>query len=600
MLYDAPVKDMRFLLTHIGKLNELGTTSLYQDLVSDDLVDAILTEAGRFSADILAPINRQGDLQGSHIVADDVRTPDGFKDAYQAYVEQGWASVSGPVDFGGQGLPGSFSFLVQEMVFSANLAFGLCPMLSVGAAEALEAHGSDELKARYLPKMISGEWTGAMDLTEPQAGSDVGALRAKAVPVDDGTYRITGNKIFITFGDHDFTDNVIHLVLARLPDAQPGTKGISLFLVPKFLVNDDGSIGARNDVKVTALEHKMGIHASPTCAMAFGEDGEGAVGYLIGAPHRGMAAMFTMMNNARLNVGIQGVAAAEAAYQQALSFAQDRVQGRAPGVARDQSSAIIEHPDVRRNLLLMKAKTEAARAICVMTAGALDHARALEDEAARERAKLRADFLTPIAKSWSTDIGVEVSSIGVQVHGGMGFIEETGAAQFMRDSRIAPIYEGTNGIQSIDLVMRKLPLDNGSVADEFFADIEETAAALGAHDNAALTRLAAPLVASLAAARQATNWLRERAAQNPTDLLAGATPYCTMMGDLFGGWLLAKKALIAFEEGDDVWGSAFVAARLETASFFASQILPQVAAGASAVQGGAAGLFTLDPIAMKA
>lgn len=602
MPYSAPTKDIAFLLKHIGKVNDLADTPLFQDVVSEDLTEAVVNEAGRFAGDILFPLNRSADQEGAKIVDRGVVTASGFKEAYQSYVESGWLSVAGSPEFGGQGMPGSLAFAVNEMVFSANMSFGLCPMLSNGAVEAIEAHGSDHLKETYLPKMISGEWTGTMNLTEPQAGSDVGALKSKAVPNPngDGTYLIKGQKIFITFGDHDMAENIIHLVLARLPDAPAGTKGISLFLVPKFLLNDDGTPGERNDAYAIALEHKLGIHASPTCVMAYGEDSDGAIGYLIGEENRGMAAMFTMMNNARLNVGIQGVAIAEAAYQHALAFSQDRKQGRAPGTAATESDAIIVHPDVRRNLMLMKSLAEASRAICMLNAGELDRARALDDKDAAALAKARADFLTPISKGWSTDIGVEVASIGVQIHGGMGFIEETGAAQYLRDARILPIYEGTNGIQFIDLVMRKLPMADGGIADGFFGEIAEVADALANHADQRLAETAPNLTAALAAAREATAHIQERAKQNPDEVLAGATAYGTLMGQLFGGWLLAKKALIADAEGADQHGDAFVAARIETALFFAGQILPQVSAGAAAVKGATGGLFALDAIALGA
>jgi butyryl-CoA dehydrogenase len=450
MTYRAPVSDIAFTMRHVAGLDRAIADGVYGDL-SADLVGTILEEAGRFANDVIAPLNREGDRHGATLKDGVVTSAPGWKEAYRAWTEAGWNALPGPADYGGQGLPTLLNSACVEMWNSASMAFGIGPVLTAGAIEALAAHASEDLKARYLEKLVSGEWTATMNLTEPQAGSDLAALRSRAEPAGNGAYRITGQKIFITYGEHDLTDNIIHLVLARLPDAPQGTRGISLFLVPKVLPD-----GARNDVRCHSLEHKLGIHASPTCTMIFGDEG-GALGWLVGEENRGLACMFTMMNNARLAVGLQGVAIAERAYQQALGYAGERRQGRAIGAAEGMS-AILQHPDVQRNLLTMKALTAASRAICYMTAEAIDRAHLEPDAAGRKKAHERASLLTPVAKAFSTDVGMEVASLGVQVHGGMGFIEETGAAQHYRDARIAPIYEGTNGIQAIDLVTRKLPL----------------------------------------------------------------------------------------------------------------------------------------------
>jgi len=593
MPYQAPVQDIEFVLKHICDVNALADTPKFRDVLSDDIVTAVLTEAGRFATEVIEPLNDRGGREGVRLTDDGVKTAAGFVEAYKAFVEQGWPSVAGDPEYGGQGLPQALAMAVLEMLDSSSMSFSLCPMLTNGAVEALEAHGSDEIKQKYLPKLISGEWTGTMNLTEPHAGSDVGALRSKAVPQGDGTYRVTGTKIFITYGDHDMTENVLHLVLARLPDAPAGTRGISLFLVPKFLVNDDGSLGARNDAKAVGVERKLGINASPTCVMAYGDDGEGAIGYLIGQENRGLAAMFTMMNNARLSVGMQGVGVAESAYQKALDYAQERRQGRSMREEdADDMVAIIAHADVRRMLLLMKSTTEAARALCYLNAVEIDRAEALEDEDARMLSRARADLYTPISKAWSTDMGVEIASLGVQVHGGMGFIEETGAAQFMRDARIAPIYEGTNGIQAIDLVTRKLPLKNGEIIGGVLDDIGETITALTNTKDQRLELLADDLKAALSHAREATDFMLSRMAQSRDDVLAGATAFTRMMGIMLGGWLLGRKALVAYTATD--LDPAFAKSRIETALFFAEQVLPEVGAQAEAAQSGAARIYALN------
>ena len=476
MPYIAPVDDI---------LHALKTAADIEALIADgtvatdiDTLRAVIEEAGKFGAEVLDPLNWSGDQEGSRLVDGVVHTPKGWKDAYSQFAAGGWGSLPCAEAHGGQGLPQMVSVAASEIWNSANMGFGLCPLLTQGAIDAVEAHGSDFLKHTFLPKMVSGEWTGTMNLTEPQAGSDLGHLRAKAERHADGTYTVTGTKIFITYGDHEMTDNIVHLVLARLPDAPPGTRGISLFLVPKYLVNKDGSIGARNDVVCAGVEHKLGIHASPTCVMKFGEQG-GALGYLVGEENRGLNVMFIMMNAARLAVGVQGVAIAERATQRALEYAKDRRQGRTPSVKAGEMGPIIEHADVRRNLLTMKAMTQAARAICLVTARETDVSRLAKDPAVRAAAANTAALLTPIAKAFSTDIGCEVASIGVQIHGGMGFVEETGAAQYYRDARILPIYEGTNGIQAIDLVTRKLPLDGGKVIAAYIGELRQTCEEIG-------------------------------------------------------------------------------------------------------------------------
>ena len=460
MTYRAPISDILLALNHGAGLQAAVKAGHYGDF-DGDITAAVLEEAGKFAGDVLAPLNRVGDEHGIKLADDKVTTAPGWPDAYQRWIAAGWNAVSGPEGFGGQGLPMAINAACTEIWSASNIAFGLCPLLTLSAIEALDAHGSDELKKIYLEKLVSGEWTGTMQLTEPQASSDVGALRTRAERADDGSYRITGTKIFITYGDHDMTDNIVHFVLARLPDAPAGTKGISLFLIPKFMVNADGSLGARNDIHPSGVEHKLGMHASPTCTMTMGDKG-GAVGYLIGEENRGMLCMFTMMNQARLGVGLEGVGIADRAYQQALAFAQERRQGRAVGKKGDGLDPIIVHPDVKRMLLQMRSMTAAARSICYATAVALDVSVRAKDAKVRSDAAARGALLTPIAKAFSTDIGNEVSYLGVQVHGGMGFIEETGAAQHYRDARITTIYEGTNGIQSIDLVTRKLAANGGA------------------------------------------------------------------------------------------------------------------------------------------
>jgi alkylation response protein AidB-like acyl-CoA dehydrogenase len=542
MTFRAPIDEIVLALNQGGGLLRAVRDGHYGDYDAE-MTAAVLEEAGRFAEDVLAPLNAVGDKSGVKIEGSKVTTPPGWPDAYRRWSEAGWNAVAGSEEWGGQGLPLAINFACTELWSAANMAFGLCPLLTASAIEALEAHGSDPLKKTYLAKLISGEWTGTMQLTEPQAGSDVGALRTRAERATDGSYRLFGSKIFITYGEHDMTDNIVHFVLARLPDAPSGTRGISLFLVPKFLVNADGTLGKRNDIKAVSVEHKLGIHGSPTCTMSMGDDG-GAIGFLIGEENRGMACMFTMMNQARLGVGIEGVGIAERAYQQALAFAQERKQGR--GVGSDKGSdAIIVHPDVKRMLLQMRALTGAARAICYATAVAIDISHRATDAAARDKAAARAALLTPIAKAFSTDIGNEVASMGVQVHGGMGFIEETGAAQHMRDARITAIYEGTNGIQSIDLVTRKLAGQGGASVFALIDEMKDTVSRVEASNDPVFGLTATRLHEALAALDRASRWLLERMTSKPNDALAGATPYLRLFGSTLGGCLLAEQALAA-------------------------------------------------------
>jgi 3-(methylthio)propanoyl-CoA dehydrogenase len=585
--YSAPVRDMLFVLETVCDLEGLSRLEGY-DHADPETVRGLLEEAGRFVSEVIAPLNRVGDRQGSRLVDGAVVTPDGFKEAYGSFVAAGWPGAHMPAEWGGGGLPRAVGVAIQEMVTSASMAFSLCPLLTQAGIEALAAHGTPEQQDTYLTKLVTGEWAGTMQLTEPQAGSDVGALTTKAIRQEDGTYRLFGTKIFITWGDHDMTGNIVHLVLARTPGAAPGTKGISLFLVPKFLLGPDGSLGARNDVEIVSLEHKMGIHASPTCVMSFGEGGDGALGYLIGEEQQGMRLMFTMMNNARLGVGIEGVAIAERAYQQALSFSQERRQGRATGAT--ESSVIIEHPDVRRMLLTQKALIDAMRALLYYEASLLDLADRHPDPDVAARSAERADLFTPVAKAWCTDLGVELTSLALQVHGGMGYVEETGVAQYMRDSRIAPIYEGTNGIQAIDLVARKLPMSDGGVIDDLLEDIGSAVSGLR---EGGMSREAEALGAALAAVRDATAWLLGRRPEEPDDALAGATPYLKMLGLTIGGWLLGREALALPERPTEDGG--WLEAKAATFSFYATQLLPQVTGLLPAVVAGAAPLFAIEP-----
>ena len=573
MTYTAPVAEQAFVLDTIADLAALNRLPAFE-AATPDLVQPILEEAAKLSGNVFAPLNRKGDTEGARWSDGAVTLPAGFAEAYRQYVEGGWGSLGADPVHGGQGMPFVLASAVQEQLTSANMAFSLCMMLSQGAIEALAVHGTPEQQATYLTKLVSGEWTGTMNLTEPQAGSDVGALRSRAELHADGSYRIKGGKIFITWGEHDVAENIIHLVLARLPDAPPGTRGISLFIVPKFLAD-----GSRNDLRCVSIEHKLGIHASPTCTMSFG-DNDACVGYIVGAENAGMRAMFTMMNHARINVGLQGVAIAERAYQGALAFSKERVQGK----------RIIEHPDVRRMLMTMKATTEAIRALTYLNAAAVDFAHGETDAEAKRDWQALADLLTPVTKAYATDMGVELSSLAVQVFGGMGFIEETGAAQHLRDARIAPIYEGTNGIQALDLVNRKLPQGRWK---NLFADIRATIRGLPGDGD--LGAIAPYLDDGLAALENATVWMVGNHGDGFNDAAAGATPYLRMFGIVAGGWLLARQAIVASErlaagEGDP----AFLKAKIVTARFFAEQIVPQATALLGPVTRGAGMFFALD------
>jgi alkylation response protein AidB-like acyl-CoA dehydrogenase len=567
MSYRAPVDDLAFSLKHAaGFVAALGE-GLYGDL-GEDVVDAVLAEAGRFATEVLSPLNRVGDSCGARFKDGTVTMPPGWQEAYRAWAEAGWNAVSAPPQWGGQDLPRAVSAACTEMWNAAAMAFAVAPLLTMSALDALLAHGSDELRRVYLPKLVSGAWTGTMQLTEPQAGSDVGLLRTRAERAADGSYRITGQKIFITYGEHDLAENIIHMVLARLSGGPPGTRGLSLFLVPKFLPSPDGSPGRRNDVRAASIEHKLGIHASPTCTMLFGDEGGGAVGYLVGEENRGMACMFTMMNEARLAIGLQGVGIAERATQQALAYARERRQG---GSQNGAPKPIIAHPDVKRMLLTMRALTRAARAICYATAVALDRAARASDETARAAAHARASLLTPVAKAFSTDIANEVASLGIQVHGGMGYIEETGVAQYYRDARISAIYEGTNGIQAIDLVSRKLPLDDGAVVKSYIRELKKTVSGVAAANDPAFGATPVRLAEAVASLERATDWLLANPRSDAA--LGGATPYLRLFAHAAGGTMLAREALAATRSATD----AGTPARLAIARFFAENVA--VAAG---------------------
>jgi alkylation response protein AidB-like acyl-CoA dehydrogenase len=560
---------------------------LFGELGMED-IDAIVAEAGRFAAEVIAPLNRVGDTFGTAFKDGAVTTAPGWKEAYRAWRLAGWNAVTAPVEWGGQGLPQIVNAACTEIWHGASVGFANGPMLTMAAIDALHAHGSEALKRAYLDKLVSGEWMGTMQLTEPQAGSDVGALRTRAERVGDGSYRIKGQKIFITYGEHDFTDNIIHFVLARLPDAPAGTRGISLFLVPKFLLNADGSLGPRNDARAHSVEHKLGIHGSPTCTMIFGDSG-GATGFLIGEENAGMACMFTMMNRARLAVGLQGVGVAECATQQALAYARERRQGRMHGMDAAQSTPIVAHPDVRRMLLTMRALTQAARAICYVTALAIDRSERVHNDMARRAAHAQASLLTPVAKAFSTDIGNEVASLGIQVHGGMGYIEETGAAQLFRDARIAAIYEGTNGIQAIDLVTRKLPLGDGAVVNAHIDELRGIVSALDISNNPAFGWTAVRLGEAVESLGRATAWLMARLVKEPQTVLAGATPYLRLFGLATGGCLLAKQAPAAIRLAEDA-GSTLAMTR-----FFAENIAVGAGALERSIVEGAAGVIDADP-----
>lgn len=594
--YLAPLEDMKFALKEVVDIASLTELPNFSKVGLESL-DDILDEAGRFFNEVISPTNRVGDLEGSKLNQDGkVTTPTGFKEAYAQYVDAGWGAISFDPEYGGGGFPWLVGIAVTEMLTAANMAMSLNPMLTQGSIHALTAHGDPNQKLAWLPKLITGEWAGTMNLTEPQAGSDVGALTAKAELQENGTYLISGQKIYITWGEHDLTENIIHLVLARTPDAPPGTKGISLFIVPKFLVNDDGSLGEENDVKCLSIEHKLGIHASPTCVLQFGDNG-GAIGYLVGDENSGMRYMFTMMNQARLAVGLEGLAVADRAYQQALEYALERRQGRRPETPKGESSLIIEHPDVRRMLMTMKAYVEAMRCLVYLNAKAIDIAHHHPDESEREQGRELTDLLTPLSKGWCTDLGNELTSLGIQVHGGMGFVEETGAAQHYRDIRIAGIYEGTNGIQAIDLVGRKLNMRNGDVVFELLTQIDETVTKL---NEKGLEEIGLPLKEANESLKTASTWLLESGAANGDAVLAGATPYLRMFGTTIGGWLMANSALSAQQLLTEATeNTEFLQAKIETARFFAQQLLPQATGLLASVTSGSDSMFAINSESLR-
>jgi acyl-CoA dehydrogenase len=567
-MYRAPLRELRFVIEELLETSQLAKCPDFAEY-SDELATSVLDEAARLAQDVLDPLNQPGDKDGARWTADGVVTAPGFRDAYQQFIAGGWPQLGAPAAYGGQTVPQVLVTAVQELWAASNLAFKLCPMLTHGAVHALELCGSDAQKQQFLPKMISGEWTGTMMLTEPQAGSDLAQVRTRAVP-DGKRYRLFGQKIFITWGDHDLTDNTVHMVLARIEGAPPGVKGISLFIAPKFLVNDDGSLGARNEVRCVSIEHKLGIHASPTCVLALG-DKDGAIGYLVGEPNRGLEYMFFMMNAARLSVGLEGYAVGERAFQRAVDWARTRIQGKPPVAQPTGPAPIINHPDVKRMLLTMKSATEAARALSFYAAMQLDIADHDPDERKRAAAQARGDLLIPIVKGWCTEIGNEVTGIGVQVHGGMGFIEETGAAQYVRDVRITTIYEGTTGIQSNDLIGRKLGRDRGAAMSALLADMARELGELSS-DNAVVAATRKAALAAVGLLKTATTALLEKLASRPDQALAVSVPYLQLCGYVAGGWLLARSAAVAAKKKDGP-DRDFYEAKLRTALFYTEHVL---------------------------
>ncbi|MEX1280867.1 MAG: acyl-CoA dehydrogenase [Acidimicrobiia bacterium] len=569
--YRAPIKDILFALEQAADLPSIARLPGLEH-ASPDMVEGVITEAARFLEDVVVPVNRSGDEHGSRVEGDTVITAPGFKEAYAKYVEAGWGALPFPAEHGGGDFPAVVGLAVQEILTAASMAFSLGPLLTQGAIDAILEHGSDEQQATFLPKMISGEWSGTMNLTEPHAGSDLGHISTKAVPQDDGTYRISGQKIFITYGEHDLTDNIIHLVLAKTPDAPAGTKGISMFIVPKYLVNPDGSLGDRNDVRVVSVEHKVGIHGSPTCVMSFGES-DGAVGYLVGEEFRGMKYMFTMMNAARLSVGLEGLAISDRAYQQAVAYAHERKQGAEIGGTKGEMVPIVRHPDVRRMLITQRAFIQAMRFLMYDNAAQMDIARRTDDEAAAEAAGARAELLTPLSKAWGTDLGVELTSLALQVHGGMGYVEETGIAQHWRDSRIAPIYEGTNGIQAMDLVGRKLPMNGGETVREHIAWVAESGSLAA---EAGFDTMKARLEEAVSRLTEATMWIAGSAG-DVKSVLAGATPYLRLFAQITGGAYMARAAVAAKAKLEAGEGDAdHLAEMVALAEFYVDQLMPQV------------------------
>lgn len=590
--YAAPIRDMKFVINELVGLDQISALPGCGE-VTPDLVDAVLEEAGKFAAGVLDPLNRAGDRTGARLDNNVVTAAPGFKEAFRQFSEGGWTGLNCDPQFGGQGLPHIISAQTSEMWNSANMSFCLCPMLTAGVVAALMRHGSDQQKALYLRNLISGKWTGTMNLTEPQAGSDLAAVRTRAVPEADH-YRLHGTKIFITWGEHDMAENIIHMVLARTPDAPEGVKGISLFVVPKFLVNSDGSLGKRNDVKCVSIEHKLGIHGSPTCVMAYG-DADGAIGYLVGEENRGLEFMFTMMNFARLEVGIEGVAIAERAYQHALEYAKNRVQGREIGVKGRDRVTIIHHPDVRRMLMSMKAQTEAMRAIATLASAYLDKALLHPDQSERARNQALFDLLTPVVKGWCTEQCVEIASIGVQVHGGMGFVEETGAAQYLRDARITTIYEGTTGIQANDLIGRKIAYEKGATIKLMIAEMRALDDELAKVIHPGIAVIRRSLSEGVAALTEATDWLLETFPHNMKAAAAGAVPFLKLFGVVAGGWQMARAALIAKRRLD---GGAedydFYRAKIGTARFYAEHVLPLAQSCKQEIVNGSTSVLALE------
>lgn len=588
-IYAAPIRDMYFAATRLAEFSDIVSLPGGEEL-SEELLASILEEGGKFAAGVLAPLNRVGDIQGSQLENGAVRTPEGWTDAYRAFVQGGWNAVPFSPEFGGQGLPWLVATALQEMWHASSMAYALCPMLTQAVVEALSHHGSNDLKARFLPKLVSGEWTGTMNLTEPQAGSDLAAIRTRATR-EGNHYRITGQKIFITYGDHDLTENIVHLVLARVPDAPDGVKGISLFVVPKYLVDANGKVGARNDLRCVSLEHKMGIHASPTAVMSYGEN-SGALGLLVGEENRGLQYMFTTMNNARLSVGLEGIAVAERALQKAAAYARERVQSRDIAGTDPKPVTIIHHPDIRRILLTMRALTEASRSLAYFAAAKLDIANRHPDPDQRQKARAIVDLLIPVVKGWGSEIGSEAASLGVQVHGGMGYIEETGAAQFMRDAKIAEIYEGTNGIQANDLIGRKLTRDSGETAKGFIASMRAVDAEL-ADEGETYKSLRDGLNKGLTALEATTDWVLSR--RDRRDAAAGAMNYLRLWGTVTGGWFMARAALAAeadLKSGDG--NPAFLRAKTVTARFYGEHILPRAISLQAAATAGADTLMAME------
>ena len=587
--YTAPLKDMQFVIEELVGLADITAMPGCAE-VTPDLVEAVLGEASKFANEVLDPLNRIGDEQGAKWADGTVTPPPGFADAYQQFIDAGWNSLSGPTEFGGQGLPHIVAMAVQEMWNSANMAFCLCPMLTSGVIEALKLRGSDAQKNLFMSKLVAGEWSGTMNLTEPQAGSDLSAVRTQALPEGDH-YLIRGTKIFITWGEHDMSRNIVHLVLARTPGAPEGVKGISLFVVPKFLLNADGSPGARNDVKCVSIEHKMGIHASPTCVMSYGENG-GAAGYMVGAENRGLETMFIMMNHARLGVGLEGVAIAERAYQHALDYAKTRVQGRAIGQRAGDRVTIINHPDVRRMLLSMKSPIEAMRALAYTASAALDKAKHHPDDGERKRNQAYVDLLIPIVKGWCTEQAIEIASTGVQIHGGTGFVEASGAAQYLRDARITAIYEGTTGIQAADLVGRKIGFEKGATAAVVIAQMRKDISGLTQNAHADVAAMHAALSRAVEALAQATQWVVEKFPGDPNAVAAVSVPYLKLWGIVAGGWLMGRAAeLCANKLTAGAADADFCKTKIATARFYVEHILPQAAALAEEITSGASSVL---------